>query len=94
MNGKLLARMIAWRSAHLMNRAGWSVSVLAAFLPLWRGTRIPVRAALGSYGMGTEQTGRVGRMLDSRIDRLIQRWDKISRPLRLSLRNTFRRKAG
>ena len=31
-------------------------------------------------------------MLDCRIDRLIQRWDQISRPLRLSLRNTFRRK--
>ena len=68
------------------------ISVLAAFLPLWRGTRIPVRQALGSYGMGTEQTGRLSRILDSRIDQLIQRWNRISRPLRLSLRNTFRRK--
>ena len=68
------------------------ISVLAAFVPLWRGTRIPVRAALGSYGMRSEKTGRFSRMLDRRVDRLIGRWDKISRPLRLSLRNTFRRK--
>ncbi len=68
------------------------ISVLAAFLPLWRGTKIPVRAALGSYGMGTEHAGRFSRFLDRRVDRMIQNWAQLSRPLRLSLRNTFRRK--
>ncbi len=68
------------------------ISVLAAMIPLWRGTRIPVRKALESYGVSNGETGRVSRMIDVRVDRLIQRFDGLSRPLRLSLRNTFRRK--
>jgi putative ABC transport system permease protein len=68
------------------------ISLAAAFVPLWRGTQIPVREALSSYGMGNAPAGRFSRMIDTRVDRLIQRFDSLSRPLRLSLRNTFRRK--
>ena len=68
------------------------ISLLAAAVPLWRGTRIPVRAALASYGTAAEPAGRWGRRIDARVDLLIGRWQGLSRPLRLSLRNTFRRK--
>ena len=68
------------------------ISVLAAFLPLWRGTQVPVRVALDSYGLGSGPVGRFSHMIDERVDRLIGRFDSLSRPLRLSLRNTFRRK--
>ena len=68
------------------------ISVMAAFLPLWRGTQVPVRVALDSYGLGSGPAGRFSHMIDERVDRLIGRFDSLSRPLRLSLRNTFRRK--
>src|SRR6266542_3569292 len=59
---------------------------LAALAPVLRGARITVREAISGYGLGK---GRFGR---SRIDRLIERVRFLSRPMLLSLRNTFRRK--
>ncbi len=66
--------------------AGLAVPLLAALYPVIAGTRITVREALGSYGLGR------GRFGESRIDRLLERIRGLSRPLMLSLRNTFRRK--
>jgi putative ABC transport system permease protein len=65
---------------------GLLIPLLAALWPVLSGTRITVREALSGYGLGK---GRYGR---SRLDHLIARIRFLSRPLLLSLRNTFRRK--
>jgi putative ABC transport system permease protein len=66
--------------------AGLVVPLLAALWPVLGGARVTVREAISSYGLGK---GRFGR---SRIDQLLERVHGLSRPLLLSLRNTFRRK--
>jgi putative ABC transport system permease protein len=66
--------------------AGLAVPLVAALYPVIAGTRITVRAAVSGYGLGKGHYGR------SRLDRLIGRIRFLSRPLLLSLRNTFRRK--
>jgi putative ABC transport system permease protein len=66
--------------------AGLVVPLLAALWPVLAGAHVTVREAISSYGLGK---GRFGR---SRIDRALERVRFLSRPLLLSLRNTFRRK--
>jgi putative ABC transport system permease protein len=66
--------------------AGLLVPLLAALVPVLTGTRITVREAISGYGLGK---GRFGK---GRIDQLIERVRFLSRPMLLSLRNTFRRK--
>jgi len=72
--------------------AGLLIPLLAALVPVLSGTRITVREALSGYGLGK---GRFGK---GRIDRLLVGFDLVSklrfmsRPMLLSLRNTFRRK--
>jgi putative ABC transport system permease protein len=66
--------------------AGLFVPLLAALWPVFGGARVTIREAISSYGLGK---GRFGR---SRIDRALEHVRFLSRPLRLSLRNTFRRK--
>jgi putative ABC transport system permease protein len=66
--------------------AGLLVPLLAALMPVLTGTRITVREAISGYGLGK---GRFGK---GRIDQLIERVRFLSRPMLLSLRNTFRRK--
>ncbi|MBI5715129.1 MAG: ABC transporter permease, partial [Chloroflexi bacterium] len=60
--------------------------VLAAFAPVWSGTRVSVREAISEYGLGK---GRFGK---SRFDRTLERINFFSRPILISIRNTFRRK--
>lgn len=67
--------------------AGLLVPLIAALVPVFIGTRITVREAISGYGLGK---GRFGRSV---IDRMLERIHFLSRPLLLSLRNTFRRKA-
>jgi putative ABC transport system permease protein len=62
------------------------IPVLAAVGPVWNGTRLTVREAISSYGLGKGDFGK------SRIDRLLERIRFLSRPTLISLRNTFRRK--
>jgi len=63
------------------------VPVLAALVPVLNGSRITIREAIGSYGLGK---GRFGKHW---IDRLLEKIRGLPRPLLISLRNTFRRKA-
>ena len=65
---------------------GILMPLLAAFFPVLSGTRITVREALNSYGIGRDGFGQ------SWFDRLLERVRGLPRPLLLSLRNTFRRK--
>lgn len=63
-----------------------AVPVLAAAWPVLRGARITVREAISSYGLDSAQFGA------GLLDRAIERVRGLSRPLLLSVRNTFRRK--
>ena len=65
---------------------GLVIPVLAATLPVFKQTRITVREAITSYGMGR---GTFGKSL---VDRLVERIQFLPRPMLISLRNTFRRK--
>lgn len=72
---------------------GLLVPLLAGLYPVVMGTRITVREAISEYGLGR---GRFGTSIIDRLLLMLQqnRWLRrhISRPLLLSLRNTFRRK--
>lgn len=65
---------------------GLVVPLLAALWPITAGTRVTVREAISTYGLGK---GRFGK---GPIDRMLERVRGLSRPMLLSLRNTFRRK--
>ncbi len=64
---------------------GIGVTVLAAPIPAWRGTAIPVRAAMSSYGI----SATYGQGL---IDRLVLRLPGLPRIPAMALRNLARRK--
>lgn len=68
------------------------VPVLASLFPLLRGVGVPVREAIGSYGIGSAGGGKLGQAFDRKLDELAEKLQSVSRPLLLSLRNTFRRK--
>ena len=65
---------------------GLAVPLLAALWPVLTGTRISAREAMSTFDTGK---GGYGRGL---VDRALERVRGLSRPLLLSLRNTFRRK--
>ncbi|MBK9712283.1 MAG: ABC transporter permease [Kouleothrix sp.] len=65
---------------------GLVVPLLAALWPILSGARVTVREAISSYGLGH---GRFGKR---RLDRMLERVRFLSRPMLLSLRNTFRRR--
>jgi putative ABC transport system permease protein len=66
---------------------GLLVPLVAALHPIASGVRITVHRALNFHGIGASRFGH------TRVDRMLQRVRGLSRPLLLSLRNTFRRKA-
>ena len=67
------------------------VPVLAALVPVLRGTAITVRQALGEQGLGAGRFG--GSLIDRGMNWLTAVVLKLSRPARISLRNSIRRKA-
>lgn len=67
--------------------AGMLIPVLAALYPVISGAKITVREAINSYGVGS-----AGNFGSGMIDRITRRMRGVSRPVLLSLRNTFRRK--
>lgn len=66
---------------------GILVPLLAALYPVMKGTGVTVREALSDYGSGNTSV-QVGGLTE-----LLTRIRGLSRPLQLSLRNTFRRRA-
>ncbi|MCP4538716.1 MAG: ABC transporter permease [Chloroflexi bacterium] len=66
--------------------AGVGVPLLAALVAVVGGARITVREAISSHGLG-------GKFGSGWLDQLIGRIRRLPRPMALSLRNTFRRKA-
>lgn len=65
---------------------GLLVPLLATLYPIIAGTRITVREAIASYGLGDENLGT------DLVNRLLARVRRLPRLLLLPLRNTFRRK--
>jgi len=72
---------------------GLLVPIVAGLYPVFAGTRVTVREAISEYGLGR---GRFGTSVIDRFLLTVQTvpWlrQRLSRPLLLSLRNTFRRK--
>ncbi|MBI5303018.1 MAG: ABC transporter permease [Chloroflexi bacterium] len=64
---------------------GLIVPLVAGLLPVLTGTRVTIRQAISDYGI-SQQTK------PGWFDRLLMSVRALSRPMRLSLRNTFRRK--
>jgi putative ABC transport system permease protein len=65
---------------------GLVVPLLAALYPILAAVRVTAREAMNDYGLSTARFGR------GLLDRLLEQVRGLSRPLLLSLRNTFRRK--
>ena len=65
---------------------GIAVPLLVASLPVWIGSRVPVRVALSDFGTGARQFGAMW------FERWISRIGVVGRPLLLSIRNSFRRR--
>ena len=65
---------------------GILVPLLAALFPVFRGTAVTVREAVTDYGVGAPVSD------DGWFTRLLKSIKGVSRPMQLSLRNTFRRK--
>jgi len=64
-----------------------AVPLAASLVPVFQGTRLTVREAISTYGLGADSFG------NNKIDRLLERVQVLPRPFLISLRNTFRRKA-
>lgn len=64
---------------------GLLVPLLAALVPVFRGTAMTVREAVSDYGTNAEQVS------DGWLTRLLNSVRGLPRPVQLSLRNTFRR---
>jgi putative ABC transport system permease protein len=69
---------------------GLIVPVLAAIYPVLSGARISVHKALNAYGLGKGLFGR--SLVDQLVERVTFAVPLLSRPVRISMRNTFRRK--
>jgi putative ABC transport system permease protein len=69
---------------------GLIVPLLAALYPVFAGARITVHEALSTYGLGKGLFGR--SLIDRLIEEVTTAIRTLSRPMRLSVRNTFRRK--
>ena len=86
LNFNITSYGIPWQVFLLEAAVGLIVPLLAALWPVIAGARITVREAISGYGLGK---GHFGKGI---IDRLLERVRGVSRPMLLSLRNTFRRK--
>ena len=87
LNFELMGFRLPWPVVGLEVGLCLVMPLLASLAPVIHGTRLTVREAITDYGLGQ---GRFGRSL---IDRVLERIRFLSRPLLISLRNTFRRKA-
>ncbi len=89
-NLDLTAAQIPARAFAIQALIGLGVPFLAALYPIWSGTRVTVREALADYGLANSQ----GRIANRRRLSAIRHWPfALPRPVLLSLRNTFRRRA-
>ncbi len=79
----------------LLVEAGVSILIplAAALWPIWKGTAVTVRVAVSDYGIqDVTAQGRLDHWVDTVLARLNKK-GSLSRPVLLSLRNTFRHKS-
>jgi len=86
LNFNVLSEAIPFRVILAQVALGIAVPLLAAMLPVFRGSRITVREAISDYGADANPFGARS------FDALLLRVSGSSRPLVLSLRNSFRRR--
>jgi putative ABC transport system permease protein len=89
MNFNLAGFRVSGETVALQSAVALLTPAVAAVWPVIRGTRITVREAMSNYGLGR---GTFGRSLFDRVLEHI-RLLGMSRPVLISVRNTFRRKA-
>jgi len=77
---------LPWEVLLIEMTIGLVVPLMAALYPVVKGTRISVHDALSEYGVGQGHFGR------SFLDKALGHIHLFSRPVLLSLRNTFRRR--
>ncbi len=65
------------------------VPVMAALWPVWHGTAVTVREGVNDYGIRAIESGD---RIDRWVDKGIESWGNLPRPVLLFLRNTFRKK--
>lgn len=75
----------------VMTAVGIIVPLIAALYPVVRGVSITVREAFSEYGLGQGQFGSTA--FDRLVNWLTSTALSLSRPMRISLRNSIRRKA-
>jgi putative ABC transport system permease protein len=85
LNFDLQSYSIAFWVYGLETLAAIVVPFLAALYPVWKGSKVTVREAITDYGIRQQFGPAMG-------DRLLMRMSGATRPLLLSLRNTFRRR--
>jgi putative ABC transport system permease protein len=78
------------RALALEVAVGLIVPILAAVYPVFAGSRITAYQAINSYGLGKGHFGR--GLVDRLVEGVTSAIRSLSRPARISLRNTFRRK--
>lgn len=71
----------------LVALVGAIVPLLAAAVPVWRGSGVSIREALADYGVARNAFGT------NRFDRILAGMSGLARPLLLAIRNSFRRRA-
>ena len=86
MNFDIVTVSLPARIVLLQIGIGLLIPVAAGLLPILGGTRISVYDALYQYGVSRDQ-------ISSSVTRWISRLQRLSRPVLLAIRNTFRRKA-
>jgi putative ABC transport system permease protein len=64
---------------------GVSIPLIVASIPIWRSTRVTVLQAINDYGIDQAGFG------SGDLDAILLRFPAVSRPMLLSVRNTFRR---
>jgi putative ABC transport system permease protein len=86
LNFDIQSAAVPWWVVLAVLVVGLAVPLLAASLPVWRGSAVPVRVALATFGAETTTFGA------SALDRCITAATRVSRPLAFALRNGFRRR--
>jgi putative ABC transport system permease protein len=90
-NFDLLGFRIPMQAVLIQTAVAIIVPILAALWPVIQGARLTVQAALSEQGLGRGQFGT--HLIDRFVTWLTSKALSLSQPMRISLRNTIRRKA-
>ena len=86
LNYQLQPKRFVFSSVFIQAVVAFIVPQLAGLFPVMQGTRVKIQEALSGFGGEVPQA-------DTGLSRFLSRFRRLSRPMRISLRNTFRRKS-